>query len=224
MEQALETHIAADTSERGPLGSSEAPGCARPILFSGPMVRAVLSGEKTQTRRIYKPASKYDAEPTAIHQDGSGQGWIAWYGPNPPGAEETVKFYPGNEGFKCPYGLVGDRLYVRESWWECVDNNDRIYYAATETPEGTDRRHYRKRPSIHMRRTDSRITLEVVDVRLERLTAISVGDAIAEGVGGTTSITPCYARERFKTLWESINGPCSWDADPLVWVVLFRVV
>jgi hypothetical protein len=75
-----------------------------------------------------------------------------------------------------------------------------------------------------MPRIDSRIALEVVDVRLERLNDLSVGDAIAEGVSGTTAITPCYARERFKTLWESINGPGSWDVNPWVWAVSFRVV
>ena len=192
-----ETLNAAQPENARPMFSGVAPCCARPILFSGPMIRAILAGEKTQTRRILSPQPGYVEEMWGIPYHG--KNW-----------DKVVK---------CPCGRKGDHLYVRESWWECVDNNDRIYYSATETPEDTDRRNYRKRPSIHMRRTDSRITLEVVDVRLERLTAISVGDAIAEGVGGTTSITPCYAQERFKTLWESINGPGSWDVDPWVWAV-----
>jgi hypothetical protein len=132
----------------------------KPILFSGPMVRAILEGRKTQSRRIINP------QPVA--------GDIF--------AGDRILCGPLGIINWCPYLREGSsRLWVREAWYQCIDNNDRIYYAATETPNTTASRHYRKRPSIFLKRTDSRINLEVVDVRVERLNDISEDDAMAEG-------------------------------------------
>jgi len=215
----------------------------RPILFNPQMVRAVLGGKKTQTRRIIKPMAGYGppsewANATRLDTDGS----FVFWGPYPVATEFAQKAYPNGGGVKCPYGKPGDHLYVREAWWECTDNNDRIYYAATETPENTDRRHYRKRPSIHMPRLASRIALEIIDIRVERLQQISQTDAAAEGITSRrvctgdirTGLTDVWsvegrcdahdARESYELLWESINGPGSWGDNPWVWVVSFRVV
>lgn len=207
------------------------PSC-RPVLFSGPMVMAILAGEKTQTRRIVKP------QPPAHH-------WEVL-----PGYKRRVSWLECNDGHiharfqdsipqniddpvwrKCPYGKTGDRLWVRETWWECVDNNDRPYYAATETPETTDRRHYRKRPSIFMRRAASRITLEILSIRVERVQGISRADAKAEvfmpGLNGLESWAgKSYgnAQLAFEACWKDINGLKSWEENPFVWVVEFRAV
>lgn len=191
----------------------------RPILFSAPMVRAILDGTKTQTRRVVKPAHKAWIEMPVTHQLGE------W------------------DKRPLPYGKTGDRLWVRETW-AAPHSEDarppraiqcdqmRIHYAASE-----DRGGLLWRPSIHMPRWASRITLEVTGVRVERLQDISEADAIAEGIeptmpnpghwnwrdylieGGQT-----HAVLSYKTLWESINGPGSWDLNPLVWVVEFKRV
>jgi hypothetical protein len=189
----------------------------RPILFSGPMVRALLAGTKTQTRRIVKAR---DLEWMDVHQ----------------GLRE-----PDNAE-RCPYGQPGgDRLYVRETWAaphaydhlppRLIPQDSRIHYAATE-----DRGGLLWRPSIHMPRWASRITLEVTGVRVERLQDINEADARAEGItdGGCLNCgepEPCNcaapqpdARDAFVHLWMSINGPDSWAANPLVWVVEFKPV
>src|SRR5690554_5325653 len=95
----------------------------RPIIFSGAMVRAILEGRKTQTRRVMKQAMERKlARRTipdvadAVFPDGSGNGWVAWYGQGPFTAEDTVRRYPGDHGFHCPFGRPGDRLWVRETW------------------------------------------------------------------------------------------------------------
>ena len=199
----------------------------RPILFSATMVRAILDGSKTQTRRVAK---------------GEVLQWL-----------EREKFSPafvadaGNH--LCPYGQSGDRLWVRESWFQRgkwllqgVPNADaddiywcgtqEIAYAANVKRPGHD---WRSRPSIHMPRWASRITLEVTGVRVERLQDISEEDARAEGItdGGCLNCgnpeTDCGclnpqpdARDSFVRLWQSINGPKSWDANPWVWVVEFK--
>ena len=178
---------------------------ARPILFSGPMVRALLAGTKTQTRRVAKP------QPFWVNP-GDGQ-------PNP---------MP-----KCPYGVPGDTLWLRETWFQSEDSSMVHYRADNDDPYVT-----RWRPSIHMPRWASRITLEVTGVRVERLCAISEADAAAEGVTqcgdggwhaedtGRDGSSPCWdtASGSYRLLWESINGPGSWAANPWVWVVSFRRV
>lgn len=193
----------------------------RPILFSAPMVRAILDGTKTQTRRIVKhPAAegKSGWHPTTT-------GWQYL----PGGSERPV----------CPYGRPGDRLWVREThapaadcWgaWErrmCMDSTGPapiIHYQA----DGGDPFIERWRPSIHMPRWASRINLEITSVRVERLQDISEADAIAEGISKsdrTGGWLPgnCAAPEwAYRELWEQINGAGSWEANPWVWVVEFR--
>ena len=205
-----------------------------PILFSAPMVRAILDGRKTQTRRIVKdrmPGSdKYlqlqDA--THVYQDGAGD-WIFWFGgPDAPPVtpEFTLKAYPNGGGFKCPYGRSGDRLWVKETFapfdQEAMKSRDRsmLFYRADD--ESTCPTDGPWKPSIFMPRWASRIMLEVTGVRVQRLNQISDDDAMAEGAPGPFDdlFTP---RFRFEKLWESINGPDSWEANPLVWVIEFKV-
>jgi len=160
----------------------------RPILFSGPMIRAILDGTKTQTRRIVKPQPSRDLLPGE---------WI------PP---------------KCPYGIVGDRLWTRETW--CRYGSAYLYRADQEqfTPI-SDRIGGSWKPSIHMPRGASRITLDIVGIRIERLGEISEADALSEGVGVDGQLSPV---ERFANLWVKINGAGSFDANPFVCVIEFR--
>ena len=191
----------------------------RPILFSAPMVRAILAGTKTQTRRVVKDRHI--------------------------GQIDTSKL-PGPAGWSrpMPYGKPGYRLWVRETWQshhnqngERLDGLDdwkkhprECFYRADESDPSTRPMSGRWRPSIHMPRWASRITLEVTGVRVERLQEISEADAIAEGVNvhpdhhgkpRTSIYSPVQA---YRDLWESINGPGSWDLNPWVWVVEFERV
>lgn len=210
----------------------------RPIPFSAPMVRALLAGTKTQTRRVVNDRH-IDAAPPAC--------FFQWLREN------------------CPYGQPGDRLWVREAWRtadtldsmspsaiadKCLDAGYRKPWAPLQwEANGAKNKDWsgfgpgngvvvspgKLRPSIHMPRWASRITMEVTGVRVERLQDISEADAIAEGVG--TPPTPAEyrdacgelvlpsrrtAREAYRVLWEAINGPESWSANPWVWVVEFK--
>lgn len=178
----------------------------RPILFSAPMVRAILEGRKTQTRRIVK------------HQP------LPWVGPDPPGWPPP-----------CPYGQLGDRLWVRETWAQPTSLDPGPTFYRADYPSCVPRQFenvppaeaVRWRPSIHMPRWASRITLDVTGVRIERLQDISEADAMAEGVVETHAhlrdLGPCmewcYA---FEDLWTRINGAGSWNANPWVWVIEFK--
>ena len=161
----------------------------RPILFSAPMVRAILSGAKTQTRRIIKPQPIDSAD-------------------DPIGAY-TVD---GGRSWRCPHGRPGDRLWVREAF---------IHEPAD----------YCWKPSIHMPRWASRITLEITDVRVERLQDISEADAVAEGCepirpelvqDGMIVRQGRSAVEEFRLVWEQIHGGGSWEKNPWVWVIKFK--
>lgn len=203
----------------------------RPIIFHAEMVRAILAGRKTQTRRIVKPLhmATVDAEQFPI---------LAM----------------------CPYGSPGGRLWVGETCRaEAIGDEglcgvryvaDGQFMPIANTREASDRwvQLYWSRgmegatvPPIHMPQWASRITLEITGVRVERLQEISEADAIAEGIDGAFVEGGRYWRnyslsdaeamcapmlnfptESYRTLWESINGPGSWDANPFVWVVTFR--
>jgi len=204
----------------------------RPILFSAPMVRAILEGRKTQTRR----AAKHTLLETLSRIIDCGNGW--W------GDEE------GEIQVRCPYGQPGDRLWVRETWAPLeaagtpyiyradADEDGSVPYLIHGSPMGGGVGHanpHRWKPSIHMPRRASRILLEVVSVRVERLQDISDADAKAEGViwddagqywqpSEDINCPCCFAYGAYAELWESINGPKSWDANPWVWVVEFRRV
>lgn len=185
----------------------------RPILFNAPMVRAILAGTKTQTRRVVMPPRKkgcHDLDALAQHQRGL-----------------------------CPYGRPGDRLWVREAWRAFKDGalyedaGVEVDYRATPAAWAKDSDAPWK-PSIHMPRWASRITLEITDVRVERLQEIcaSANDILAEGIiydADAPVIGPCEADagdlvEQFSDLWDSINSPGSWDENPWVWVIEFKRV
>ena len=199
----------------------------RPILFSAPMVRAILDGRKTQTRRI---AKEFIESPVS---------------------DMLMKRFPHQRG--CKFGEVGDRLWVRETWSPStsmiplarVPNADprnkydvKLWYAASnDRPTWAETKWH---PSIHMPRWASRITLEITGVRVERLNDISHHDALQEGLiewsdpPRVTSLhygvsrADCWetnAPAAFKRLWSTIhaaNGPNGWDANPWVWVIEFK--
>lgn len=202
----------------------------RPILFSGPMVRALLDGRKTQTRRIVKPmASQGFLTPELLARAPSASMQEGWAGfTHPKGGPLT--------SIRCPYGVPGDRLWVREAW--CSADTPSGFAYCADTPSGSDQRRMGWRPSIHMPRAASRLTLVVTDVRVERLQDISEADAEAEGIsiqappdkdGGRhfgvdgMQIDEKTAGRAFRTLWSGINGPDSWAANPWVWAVTFEV-
>ena len=199
----------------------------RPILFSGPMVRALLDGSKTQTRRIVKARADKNLGPRCVLQ------------PHELAGEVNRGDYQN-----CPYGQPGNRLWVRETW-SYFGGDEYMYqqeiasvgYRASQV-DGLD--HVpggRWRASIHMPRWASRITLEITGVRVEKLQGISEADCIAEGctknhndyywggphkAGGLKQMAT--AKQAYQDLWESINGPENWDANPWVWVVEFKRV
>lgn len=206
----------------------------RPIIFSAPMVRAILAGKKTQTRRVVKLKPWQQ-----IEERDDGAPWPWMYDDD----------RAGDHWLPCPYGQAGDRLWMREAW-------DFIPEGGPGTPNCAGIRYWadagyelrtppltfnpmlygeeKVRPSIHMPRWASRITLELTSVRVERLQDISEADAVAEGVTpkwepgcsgrlmeaiGGFSFRP--AASAYADLWESLHGPGSWDANPWVWVVEF---
>lgn len=205
----------------------------RPILFSAPMVRAILGSRKTVTRRVVR--------------------WPSWANPEDAGQQaalvrdRALALYRDGRAIKvlrCPHGATGTRLWVREqfsySYGTGVEDRSPCWYWADGQPDYGD--WSRPAPSIRMPRWASRITLEVTGVRVERLQEISDADAMAEGVehwvigegwreyglppdveaAGTHPLRS--ARDSFASLWESINGPGSWEANPFVWVIEFRRV
>jgi hypothetical protein len=209
----------------------------RPILFSGPMVKAILDGRKTMTRRIMKPQPEYFEQyphwrwtTPQLRKDGLG-----------PFAIDSGD-RPGIFGKYVP----GETLWVREAWHPSArlgteyeieyraDKSRRTVDAGWNGPTPQIDAAIAKdcwRPSIFMPRWASRITLEITDVRVERLQEITNADAEAEGVGGMRDMRFAVAlgnlhttghRFNFRDLWESINGKGSWESNPWVWVVSFR--
>lgn len=190
----------------------------RPILFSAPMVRAILEGRKTQTRRVVKQQPHAANDPQHAALRGAGWVWMAH--------DDRPSYTFATGDFRCPYGAPGDRLWVRETWAKAESPLiDETFYRADGEVDGRQRafsyvkREPRWRPSIHMPRWASRIDLEVTGVHVERLQDISEADALAEGVAPEA---PDECALAFRRLWESINGPDSWAADPWVWVVEFK--
>jgi hypothetical protein len=201
------------------------------------MVRALLAGAKTQTRRVVKPQPYVDEMGNAC--------WNGWnYGQDVyrnPMFKTLASPIPSSRTKRvlCPYGAPGDRLWVRETWMDLLGTGierttgDRSRYAyGADTKPGSHSDETRKdyglkwRPSIHMPRAASRITLEVLRVRVERLKACNEVDAIAEGAPWAACGAPQEGSHKagFAQLWESINGPGSWDANPWVWVIEFKRV
>lgn len=198
------------------------------MIFNAEMVRAILDGRKTQTRRIMKnqPAGDYAETPALIRSVGDGFQWHGHYG------ESSI--------FNCPFGTVGDRIWVRETWAEAGAGAPDLKLYRANYPEHFQT-HYenvppadeiRWTPSIHMPRWASRILLEITDVHIERLNDISQEDAQAEGME-LTGWRPTYSDpdsggevwtpyDNFALLWESIYGVDSWLANPWVWVIEFK--
>lgn len=215
------------------------------------MVRAILAGQKTQTRRVVTSPRRPPSDDWFISPLGDDRMW-----PHERIPEARTKSRP----MRCPYGQPGDRLWVRETWAAAdifyqdheLDEPGVIAYRADKTAQfqnpgrhqsgqvpdtdlaqwNWDLLHWR--PSIHMPRWASRITLEVTGLRVERLHDISEADALAEGVTqrnevcvnnhGQTFTERMTAKRAFQVLWHDINGAESWDANPWVWVVEFRRV
>lgn len=226
----------------------------RPILFSGPMVRAILSGAKTQTRRVVrKHAQITDEDFTAGMEEASRKGW--------PGVVARGPCDGIQWRTSCPHGAVGDHLWVRESGYtehSVYDDEDEYdtpaaasYFRWAESPRIGRRlwtagpqagqvqditflaessplvfpRTWRATPSIHMPRWASRLTLRVTGVRVERLQAITEEDARAEGVVASGIGGELNHRGQFHRLWDSINGHrAPWASNPFVWVVSFERV
>jgi hypothetical protein len=209
----------------------------RPILFSGPMVRAILEGRKTQTRRAMKPQPiengiKYDAEALEIicHDDDFAPSEYLWTG------EPRVQW-----PIFCPYGQPGNRLWVRETFWK--DQSGGVWGYRADGIDWPPSNYFGKgMPSIFMPRWASRITLEVTGVRVQRVQEISEEDAEAEGIFNESGQhlwncdyqnfhpdQPCKCgqrspQEEYGKLWDSINAKrgFGWDKNPWVWVVDFR--
>ena len=223
-----------------------------PILFSAPMIRAILDGRKTMTRRIVKSqfntvwGSGCPNESTFTLMNG-GQRWKDAFAVHVDRQTASGHW----EWLFCPYGKPGDRLWVRETGWQPCEPTPRAWREGADTwpkyvydadgiseDEANDNRKWgwRRRSAIHMPRWASRITLEITDVRVQRLQDIDEHDAIAEGCTDRATEThpdderlkiecgyfPPSSHERaFRLLWESINGAGSWDANPWVWRVEF---
>nr|WP_234705246.1 MULTISPECIES: hypothetical protein [Pseudomonas syringae group] len=212
----------------------------RPILFSAPMVRAILSDQKTVTRRVVKP--QYCEGPWSVkpalesHHSGHSHDW--WL----PTGSQPYAALP-----KCPYGKAGDRLWVRETWYcdhfevmrgpylkpddldigEAHNDGTLVYAADGLAPYEQEQPTWK--PSIHMPRWVSRILLEITDVRVERLQEISEEQALDEGVMSCKQdIDPdgndYSPQELFAGLWTMINGDGSWQSNPWVWAVEFKRV
>ena len=223
-----------------------------PILFNTEMVKAILEGRKTQTRRVVKDKliieqAEFECgnRPHVIRSEPSLQYWV-----------DT----------DCPFGQVGDRLWVRETtiisppnWLapdDVLDHPDVIkdskgeyrvvQYIASNSDTDVPVKDYKlkKTPSIHMPRWASRILLEITGIRVERLNDISRGDAVNEGIetlmvdcsrdglktaykdytSHNNAITRNNPIDSFRTLWESVNGADSWEKNPWVWAVEFKVI
>lgn len=197
----------------------------RPILFSAPMVRAILAGKKTQTRRVVKP--KASESSMASFSAASGwypdrynhrREWCMW------GVRGTTDHNKQGAWLgRCPYGDVGDRVWVRETW---ASVNGGAFYKADEPWPEAYGPEPKWKPSIHMPRWAARIILEVTDVRVERVQAITEEDALAEGVDRTNTSIPGYATQRFHKLWDSINDArgFGWATNPWVWALTFKRV
>jgi hypothetical protein len=197
----------------------------KPILFSTEMVQAILAGRKTQTRRVAKISSQMAPKDiqyldNALPRFQFKAGYMSWQ-------------------IECPYGKVGDILWVRETWARAIGSEqvttsekataveispDRFIVFKAESKEETHPEHpewgkKRWKPSIHMPKDAARIWLRIKDVRVERLQDISNEDIREEGAAEFGCTTH---RLNWKMLWERINGSESWNANPWVWVIEFQ--
>ncbi len=192
----------------------------RPILFSTPMVKTILDGRKTQTRRVIIPQPKFVKSGVSAYA-------YEWKG-------QYVSLKKGLIEL-CPYGQVGDRLWVRETWAIIKENDNVPIYEMSQNSglffkadNPTSTKVGKWRPSIHMPRWASRITLEITEVRVERLQEITEEDCYKEGIelphkryDGVDRAT----RLLFQYLWDTLNAKrgYGWDTNPWVWVLSFNL-
>ncbi|MEN0626664.1 hypothetical protein AAIG33_04385 [Phytobacter ursingii] len=227
------------------------------MIFNAEMVRAIIDGRKTMTRRIMKVQpenSEFGLRQIIDSSVAKEVGMYFWCQADACGVKRRSKPFP------CPFGAVGDRIWVREAFQgplvseelleeyraypEKFENPEYCEYAADGGPRPEycdldDNLRHGWRPSIHMPRWASRITLEITGVRVERLQNISETDAEAEGIDmeALFDAQDCYdciadhnmtgrptVTGAFKYLWESIYGEESWQANPWVWVIEFQRV
>jgi hypothetical protein len=203
----------------------------RPILFISEMVRAILDGRKSQTRRL-KGLEKINLEKNMFNyhpvQCSYDKSWIFWSPRNVTKTDNDLA-YPKGGGFKCPYGNTGDRLWVREAFFLNYSDDIKVAYKSdwfgrifgritelSSTPKW--------KPSIYMPRSASRITLEVLDITPERLYNISLKDIQAEGLPTSNDFDEDEYRGHFQELWDSINSKkgYGWNENPWVWVISFK--
>lgn len=217
----------------------------RGMIFNSEMVRAILDGRKTQTRRIMAPQPADDIE-RGIFPNPEAIGW-----------KSSLRHKHGSTtAHFCPYGKPGDRIWVRETFqgplfdYDLMDSYCKdptpfekpefcVYKAdgvpAPEFYDADDELHCCWRPSIHMPRWASRILLEITDVRVERLNSIHDVDAMREGIQNLTTcshadfgipgvVNAQHPVRAFQLLWESIYGADSWKFNPWVWVIEFKRV
>lgn len=193
-----------------------------PILFTGPMVRAILEGRKSQTRRIVtpQPNDSWSKPPIGVSESGH---WVS---------------HGCHSDLKCPYGTVNDHLWVREAWAHVIVGNQIDYLYRADHHTGLEKKDgdQKWKPSIHMPKVACRLMLEVTGVKVERVQEITEADAIAEGckklpASGRITDVPggqyggriwSSAKKWYEELWTSINGPDSWNSNPFVWVIEFH--
>ena len=205
----------------------------RPILLNTPMVQAILSGQKTQTRRIVNKAPTTEINHRLIALD-NGWNWQV----DQQGIVPTMHREIHNP-MVCPFGQIGDRLWVRETFrlydldecphadfpCGCPRNGTPLYKASHDCGDGE-----KWKPSIHMPRSACRLILEITNIRIERLNDITSEDAKAEGFDYSThpsAIQMGYAigaKTNFRVTWEQIYGQNEWNKNPWVWVVEFKVI
>jgi len=209
----------------------------RPIIFSGPMVRAILDGRKNVTRRVVRPHPlPHLTRPPTLRD-----GYAHWREERTYAVRCDIALVH-HHVVRSPYGVVGDRLWVRETFALSIRDPDSVVERDVRDPSHWDGPVYREgydggewthyedgartmvsppwRPSIYMPRWASRIALEIIGVRVERLHAITEQEAIREGVEETG-----FPRDTFRALWDKINGKrAPWDSDPWVWRIEFRRV
>ncbi|HCD2903306.1 TPA: hypothetical protein NBM14_001001 [Klebsiella pneumoniae] len=233
----------------------------RGMIFNGEMVRAILDGRKTQTRRIMKVQPKPSkSRPGDFWFSSKKLESMVHVSDLAPGNSPIADYHLFIQEHCCPFGAVGDRIWVRETArceWQRGDFKDAAFETGVTYKADGERQSFRSaeqhktfprrshaangdlawHPSIHMPRWASRIMLEITDVRVERLNAISEEDATAEGVPPAGSLLPDYpgtfltpkgdfatAKVAFQRLWESIYGEESWKANSWVWVISFKRV
>jgi hypothetical protein len=211
----------------------------RPILFSAPMVLALLAGRKTQTRRIIQPAG-------VVKVDGGGRPFTDWW--------DKEEDHAWRRDVRCPYGVPGDRLWVREAWQTTasLDHMDAagivraadeagykpwcpLHYNADGSRANWDVPAFgtapgRQRRGRFMPRWASRIDLEITEVRVQRLQDITDADVLAEGIEQhangqwLSKVGLCWPSPRaaYQALWEVINGVGAWATNPWVWTLSFK--